>query len=635
MSTELKVGAVVLIALGIFAYFIIQIEDTGVLLFQADDNYEVKVVFDTVGGMADDAPVRLAGVRVGQITSITIPEGQAVVTMEIARGIDLHEDAVAFVASRSVLGENYLELNAGTPGLPEVPKDGTGVIASGRPVSVDQMVAVMNDIAADISETASSLSNVFGTEAAEARMQRILENMEVFSSDVGLLVQANREAIGSTLGNVDDLTGAMSESLPPLLAELRALVADLAKLVAANEGRVADTTTNLKDITASFGRSASELEEILSKVNRGDGTIARLINEPETIDKMNSALDTVDDSLAAADTFFNRVGQTQFSFSLRSEFYEQSEATKSYFGFRVGLGATGDRAFVLSLIDDNVGAPNVTSSVTEIFGPGGELLSRTLQRTVERTQDFRFSALLALRFYSNWQLRAGLMESEAGGGLDYFPGSRWRLTFEAWDFGRDPDPHLKFWGSFDLWDRLFVIHGRQAFDDCVQEIAGPLPRHGAHRDRLSEAQLPEVVMARVSGQVVLLVHRQQHRPLRLAKDLEQALVQRMHPLFAVHQEQDQVCLFDGSKGLGAYGLVHGLVAALDHAAGVHDEERPPGPVRACEVPVPGDAGLLVHDGHAATHHAVEERGLAYVGPAYDRHHRKLAPHKAFSVAVNS
>ena len=155
-----------------------------------------------------------------------------------------------------------------------------------------------------------------------------------------------------------------------------------------------------------------------------------------------------------------------FSFSLRSEYYVDSEATKNYFGFRLGLGQRNNRALILGLVDDNIGALAVENSITDRFNSQGELINTIYERKTISSQGFRFSALLAGRF-GGWQFRGGLMENSVGGGADYYFGSdRWRLTFEAWDFGRDPEPHLKFGGSFTFFERLFIVLG---YDDILSE----------------------------------------------------------------------------------------------------------------------------------------------------------------------
>lgn len=463
MSTELKVGVLVVIAIVVFAFFVVRIEDR--VWFEPETAYRVRAVFEDIAGLEPDSPVRLAGVRVGKVGNIDLTEdGRAEVTMQLDPGVRLRQDSVASVASLGLLGEKYLQLTSGSPEAEVVP-DG-GLIRGGRPVSIDQAVTVMNEIAADVQETTESLSNVFGTEAGENRMQRILENIEGFSSDLRGLVRTNRENLDATLTNVEDLTGALSASLPRMVSDIRTLVEDLSGLVASNEEKLGSASENLQRMTERLDRSAAELEEVIAKINRGDGTVAQVINEPETVNKLNAALDTVDDTLAAADTFFKRVGQAQFAFSLRSEFYEESESTKNYFGIRVGLGPRGDRAFIFEAVDDNVGRLDATTITTEVFGPGGELLDRQVQRRLIREEDFVFSALLAQR-RGNWQLRGGLLESEAGGGIDYFAADdRWRFTFEAWDFGRDPDPHLKLRGQYQLFERLFVTAG---WDDLLSD----------------------------------------------------------------------------------------------------------------------------------------------------------------------
>lgn len=465
MSTELKVGAVVLIAIGVLAFFILQIEEG--VFFRAEEGYEVRIVFDSIAGLAVDSEVRLAGVRVGRVTDIELTEdGQAEVAIRLRDPeIRLRQDAVASVASAGLLGEKYLELTAGSPGQEIVPSG--GYIRSGPAVSIDQMVAVMNGIAADFRDTTESINNVFGTEAGEARMQRILDNLERMSAEAELMVAGNRDAVNATMGNVEDLTARLNETLPAVVDETRTLIADIDGLVEGNEERVGAALDELRSLLSSLDRSAATLEDIVGKVNRGDGTVGRLINEPETFDKVNNALDTIDDSLSSFDTFFNRVGQTQFSFSLRSEFYEQDRATKNYFGVRFGLGPAGDRGFILQLVDDNVGAPDVTEVTTEIFDADGDLAESTTERRTVRAQDFLVSALLAQRF-GRLQLRGGLMESEVGGGIDLFAGDRdrWRFSAEAWDFGREPDPHLKFRVAYSILDRLFLTAG---YDDLLSE----------------------------------------------------------------------------------------------------------------------------------------------------------------------
>jgi len=428
MSTELKVGAVVLIAVAVLAVFILNLDETSRFFRASTEVYRVQVRFDSISGLGVDAPVRLAGVPVGRVEGPIrlTDDGQALVTLRIDNGVILRDDSTASVSSEGLLGEKYLELTAGTPGGPVV-GDG-GFILAGAAVSLDQMVTVMNEIAGDARQMTNAMSNVFGTEAGETRMAAILANLEQLTADVGAITRSNRDAIGASVANIEELTAALAGSLPQVIENYRALATEATALVSGN-------------------------------INSGDGTAAQLINTSDTIEKLNSSLDTIDDSLAAFDSFFNRAGQTQFSFALRSEWYGNDEATKNYFGFRIGLGPRNDRAFIFELVNDNIGLPTVNTFITETLDPGGEVIGVNIERITARDDAFKFSALLAARF-DQWQFRGGLMESEAGVGIDLFSfNDRLRFSLDGWDFGRNPDPHIKLGGQFDVWDRVFITAG--------------------------------------------------------------------------------------------------------------------------------------------------------------------------------
>lgn len=456
MTTELKVGTLVLVAILVFAFFVIRIEGLGG--FEDDRTYELRARFDNIAGLTRDAPVRLAGVQVGRVAGIHLTDdGRAEVAMRIGRDVVLHQDAVATVGSMGMLGEKYVEIQAGTAEAARV-SDGD-FIRGGRPTSIDQLVTVMSDISEDVQSTTESIRSVFGTEEAADRMRNIMRNVEDTTAAAQALVEENRRTVGGTTRNLDELTASLRDSLPELVAEMRGFAQNLDAMVDNNDERVANSLENIEAMSLRLDRSADELEQILSKINKGDGTLARLINEPQTVDKMNAALDSVDDALAAADTFFKRVGQAQFSFSLRSEFYADSEATKNYFGIRMGLGDVGNRAFFLEVVDDNVGRLSDTTVTTEVFDPMGNLLDRRRERRLITEEDFTFSALLGQRV-GDWQFRGGLLEGDFGAGVDYFAGDdRWRFTVEAWDLGRDPDPHVKLRGQYALVNRLFLTAG--------------------------------------------------------------------------------------------------------------------------------------------------------------------------------
>lgn len=472
MSTEIKVGSLILVALAVMVYLVMRIENIGSL--GEAESYIINVRFEDAAGIAADDPAFLAGVRVGHVSAVRLnmSDGTAEVQLRLRNNVRLREDAVAIVGSSGMLGDRMLQLHPGSPDRPVVPPGGW--IVGGDPVSLDQMVTVMASIARNLDTTTRSISRVLGTEAGEASLREILANVEGVTAQLDAVLARNSGTIDSsfsrfdrTLANLENLSGTLGESLPALVDEMRRVSGNLNELIEANRGDISAVGGNLKSMTERLDRSAADLEELIAKMNRGDGTVARLVNEGETVNRLNEALDAVDDSLAAADTFFRRVGEARFSFEWRSEFYDRISATKNYFGVRLEFGdQRSGRGFEFHLVDDNIGGLTQTNILSEFFNPDtGELISRTLERQLVRQEGFRVNALLTQRL-GNFQFRGGILESQAGLGVDFFAvNDKIHLSAEMWDLGRDPDPHLKFRAQWNVLGRFFLTGG---WDDALR-----------------------------------------------------------------------------------------------------------------------------------------------------------------------
>lgn len=110
---ELWTGALVLAVAAGFAAFAF---DHGAI---ARDSYELRASFPSVDGISVGTDVRLAGVRVGRITSITLNPTTyfADATLSLPRAITLPADSAALISQEGLLGGNYIELQPG--GSPE------------------------------------------------------------------------------------------------------------------------------------------------------------------------------------------------------------------------------------------------------------------------------------------------------------------------------------------------------------------------------------------------------------------------------------------------------------------------------------------------------------------------------------
>ncbi len=109
--TEVLVGGVVLacaVAFGVFAS-----QSTG--LSQSGAGYELGASFRSLEGVGVGTDVRLAGVKIGTVTGVTLnPDTyRADTTFSISDGILVPDDSAIVISSEGLLGGNFVEVMPG------------------------------------------------------------------------------------------------------------------------------------------------------------------------------------------------------------------------------------------------------------------------------------------------------------------------------------------------------------------------------------------------------------------------------------------------------------------------------------------------------------------------------------------
>ena len=109
-NLELAAGGFVLLGLVCLAYLAIHLGKMEVW----GGGYRVVANFDNVSGLGQGAPVEVAGVQVGRVEAIRLTPGdRAVVTLRLEPGLQLHDDAIASVRTKGIIGDKFIQLSPG------------------------------------------------------------------------------------------------------------------------------------------------------------------------------------------------------------------------------------------------------------------------------------------------------------------------------------------------------------------------------------------------------------------------------------------------------------------------------------------------------------------------------------------
>ncbi|MFP3868086.1 MAG: outer membrane lipid asymmetry maintenance protein MlaD [Desulfobacteraceae bacterium] len=110
-SLELIVGLFVLIGLACLIYLAVHLG--GWELFGG--GYRVKAEFYNISGLKVGAPVEVAGVEVGRVEAIQVTtDNLAQVVLNLNKNVEVHDDAIASIRTKGIIGDKYVKLTPGS-----------------------------------------------------------------------------------------------------------------------------------------------------------------------------------------------------------------------------------------------------------------------------------------------------------------------------------------------------------------------------------------------------------------------------------------------------------------------------------------------------------------------------------------
>lgn len=458
IATESKVGILVVAALG----GLVWISSQAGLMSTSLTSQAVRPLsstFSDVEGISVGTPVKMAGVQVGEVSEITLqPNGTAVVKYNVNKSAPIPADATAQITTSGLIGERYLALVPGTQSLTAtgaatlLPPPATTIPTNGGS-GKGNVADNFGQVGEDLQAMTGTLRKVLGDPDNAAKLQKIIDGLANFAGNVG---GENGEG---TMGKFDKL----ADTLNTLADRLNAGDSTLGALLAKDNGQTKQT---VGDINAAM----RDLRQVMAKVNNGDGTIGKLINDPQTADKIDNALDT----LAS-------VGERVEQFRTEVDFNGYTLANERGIGkgeFNLTLQPRPTRFYVLGASAD--GFASKQRSFSDATNPyfGKDFGSRT-----KLTAQFGHVFQDAL-FGEDLRLRAGLKNSSGGVGVDYAIPTGWdyvdtiALSSDVYDFGGAQTPgsdtaHWDVKAKVNLWEKmLYAIAG---YDNILnQEYGSPI-----------------------------------------------------------------------------------------------------------------------------------------------------------------
>ena len=454
MKIETKIGA---FFIGTLAVLGVLVFNTGKFRWGGAKGAEIcYTYFDQVAGLTVQSPVRVAGVKVGEVRAITLDQGRAKVELEVPKDFPIFRDSTVSLSSIGILGEKYIELYQGHPA--EGPLDPAIPITSKTGLSLDDLMGTLGEIGKDVKGVTGALNKSIGGEEGRAKLDEIVDNLRVLTGEFRTMSQENHAAINHTMANAEALTGDLRERIPRLAQQFEELGKHLDGMVQETRPELRSTMQDVRKLANSFQETSANLRGITAKLNNGEGTIGKLLTDDTTIKKINVAVDNLNEMLGGFKAMDLRLDMNGARWTSRGD---------SQVGLGVELIPRHDYWYSLDLNSTPDGkiadSTRTVQKIDPLTGLPVNVLEKT--RTVTSDQSLTLSAQFSKRLAENWVLSAGIVEGKGGGSLEWRSmEDRFRIGALAYDFTKrddKPNPRYRLTTSYQFWKGVYVKAGGQ------------------------------------------------------------------------------------------------------------------------------------------------------------------------------
>ena len=316
-SIEVKVGLLILVALGILGGFVLVM---GGLSFER--TYAIYVDFDNPGGLQTGAPVKLAGVTVGKVDELQFRGGDPATgkhamvraKLDIKTKIrdTIREDAEFYVTTQGVLGEQFLAIEPGTPTKPVLDPDKTIPKGIGPPrldlffakayELLDMTVTGLNnnrELIGDIAKNTSGLlAGLNGAVSGNKdRIDRIMQNLENLTAEANSLTKdahskyVNNPKIERTIDNIDKIAADLEKDSGPLLKDAKEAIANLNRASATvgdaeGQAKLKKTLDDVAQLASRANAISADAQDIVAHIKKGEGTVGALVMDEALYDDL-------------------------------------------------------------------------------------------------------------------------------------------------------------------------------------------------------------------------------------------------------------------------------------------------------------------------------------------------------------
>ncbi len=428
-TTKFKVGLFALTGL---------ILVTGLTIFVSNRPYWwktcqlVTISVDDATGLKGKSPVRSLGIDIGYLKTIKLEETRVTLGICLTAPVQVLPGTRAYLRGEGFLGDKFVEL---------------------KPMKYLSPVEVEGELQQHLSEVPAPKSSQFKSSSiwdwlipsAEASVGRETvsapsspsndssdlkpQHKSQGSSGKGgeILVGEESQDVQHLVNRVDDLVQQMSnltgnlksainpEDLKKTMKQLNNTLENASKTLAPESGLNQTAQRTL----AKLEDGIEQLRDLMTRVNKGEGSVGMLLNDPTYAQEIHLAIKNINYLL-------NKVSLIRFVPDLGSVYMGGINGARGW--FHLAIWSRANRYYLLGVSSDSRGRVSTTDVSTSVAG--GTPVRVSSQMTEYAA--INFTAMMGKVFHDRWDVSVGLLYGDGALSLKYnLGGQEWLDQFQV------------------------------------------------------------------------------------------------------------------------------------------------------------------------------------------------------------
>lgn len=394
-----------------------------------------KTLVKDASGIFEKTPIKVAGINAGKIKSIELAGRDALITFEIQEKVRVTPNAKLKIKSVGLLGDKFIDIDLGAETDQRL-EEGSFLSTEGGE-GFDSLAKDASAVLKDVKEITTGIKEALRDDQGRNMVKQIVENISEVTASLRRITDGNEDKINKIVDDIEQLSSQLAHETDRYQKD--SLMADLSKI-----GPILDKV----DATV------SDLKVIVADVKDGKGTVGKLLRDDAVVDQVSQTLSSVN-------RLVNRINNIEADIGLSTG---ANTRTGSDTRFDLDIYPAPERFFRLGIVTNDFGPQQERETDTFTSTNGGPEVKESTRKI--KKDAFKFNFQIGRRI-QRFGLRAGLIESTGGVGVDYFfPDWGIRTGMELFDYQKDAGPNLRLMGEFKIWNVLFA---RVAGEDLISK----------------------------------------------------------------------------------------------------------------------------------------------------------------------